>query len=154
MPHYAKHLIMYTVRSLYFFVRIRLPIDWGWMPNRTHRVSDLSVSDYFINEETVSRSNRCISTLYLLVLRILADYPDASFSLDDFALFAHRFYWTSNLHLKALLSKKTIFEYTTSVSLWQELFYIFGQMSSFWPVISDLCDVWWIIYLSRWCVPL
>ena len=63
------------------------------MPNRTHRVSDLSVSyRILIDEETVSRSNRCISTLYLLVLGILADYPDASFSLDDFALFAHRFY--------------------------------------------------------------
>ena len=55
---------------------------------------------------------------------ILTDNPDASFSLDDFALFAHRFYRTSNLHLKALLSKKTIFEYTTRIASWQALFYI------------------------------
>ena len=41
------------------------------------------------------------------MLRILADNTNASFSLDDFALFAHRFYGTSNLHLKVLLSKKT-----------------------------------------------
>ena len=71
---------------------IRLPIDWGRCPIGHIRVSDLSVWEIFIISRTVSRSNRCISTLYLLVLRILTDYPDASFSLDDFALFAHRFY--------------------------------------------------------------
>ena len=37
-------------------------------------------------------------SLSLFVLRILTDYSDASFSLDDFALFANRFYWWSHLH--------------------------------------------------------
>lgn len=83
---------MYTPRGHFFTLHIRLPIDWGWCPIGHIRSSDLSVSSKYISYETVSRSNRCISTLYLLVLRILADYPDASFSLDDFALFAHRFY--------------------------------------------------------------
>ena len=38
-----------------------------------------------------SLSVQCLS-LTLFVLRILTDYSDASFSLDDFALFANRFY--------------------------------------------------------------
>ncbi len=56
------------------------------------------------------------------MLRILTDDSDASFSLDDFALFAHGFYRTSNLHLKALLSKKTELYYITQKSNWQEVF--------------------------------
>ena len=44
--------------------------------------------------------------LSLLVLWILTDYSDASFSLNDFAFFANWFNWWSNLHSKILLSKK------------------------------------------------
>jgi hypothetical protein len=37
-------------------------------------------------------------SLHLLVLRILADDPNFSFSLDNLALFAHRLYRRPNLH--------------------------------------------------------
>ena len=36
--------------------------------------------------------------LALFVLRVLTDYSDASFSFDDFAFLANRFYRRSNLH--------------------------------------------------------
>jgi len=45
-------------------------------------------------------------SLSLFVLRILTDYSDASFSLDDFALFANRFYWWSNFHVKPSFQKR------------------------------------------------
>ena len=37
-------------------------------------------------------------TLSLFVLRVFTDYSDASLSLNNFALFANRFHWWSNLH--------------------------------------------------------
>lgn len=44
-----------------------------------------------------SLSVQCLS-LTLFVLRVLTDYSDAALTLDDFAFFANRFYWWSNLH--------------------------------------------------------
>ena len=49
-------------------------------------------------------SIRCTSvrlSLTLFVLRILADYSDASFSFNNFAFFTNWFYWWSNLHVKS-----------------------------------------------------
>ena len=39
-----------------------------------------------------------ILTLSLFVSRIFADYSYSSFSFDDFAFFANRFYWWSYFH--------------------------------------------------------
>ena len=38
------------------------------------------------------------STLSLLVLRILADDPNGTFTFDNFTLIAHRLYGSSYLH--------------------------------------------------------
>ena len=39
--------------------------------------------------------------LTLLVLRVLTDYSDTTFSFNDFAFFTNWFYWWSNLHVKS-----------------------------------------------------
>jgi len=56
-------------------------------------------------------------TLLLFVLRILTDYSDASFSFDNFAFFANWFNWWSNLQRQSLLSKKSVYKYTTNYFL-------------------------------------
>ena len=38
-------------------------------------------------------------TLSLFMLRVFTDYSDSSFSFDDFAFFANRFYWWSYFHV-------------------------------------------------------
>jgi len=48
-------------------------------------------------------------SLSLFVFRIFADYSDTSFSFDDFALFANRFYWWSNLHVKPSFQKRPFY---------------------------------------------
>ncbi len=47
------------------------------------------------------------STLALLMLRILADDPNAAFSLNDLAFLTDRFYRRSNFHWYTLLSQKS-----------------------------------------------
>ena len=46
-------------------------------------------------------------TLTLFVLRILADDPNAAFSLNNLAFLADRFYRRSNFHWYTLLSQKS-----------------------------------------------
>lgn len=47
-----------------------------------------------------------VLALSLFVLRVLTDNSDCALSLNDFALFANRFYGRSYLHFISLLSKK------------------------------------------------
>lgn len=62
-------------------------------------------------------------TLSLFVSGILADYSDASLSLDDLALLANWFYWRSHFHSNNLLSIKSIVYYNTIFQPMQEQIY-------------------------------
>lgn len=63
--------------------------------------------------------------LSLLVFWVFTDYSDASLSLNDFALFANRFYRCSDLHFNTLLSQKSNRYYNICFRKYQALILIF-----------------------------
>ena len=77
-------------------------------------------------------------SLSLFVLRILTDYSDASFSLDDFALFANRFYWWSNFHVKPSFQKRPSYIIAWRSFLCKRILALFSIFFKFFQLFCDL----------------
>ena len=77
-------------------------------------------------------------SLSLFVLRILTDYSDASFSLDDFALFANRFYWWSNFHVKPSFQKRPSYIIAWRSFLCKRILTLFSIFFRFFQLFCDL----------------
>ena len=87
-PAYPKSLIsrwyqqVITKGSFVLFIRIISMIS----------LSNHTAAAFIINGQEPFRFKSSGLALSLFVFRILADYSDTSFSLDDFAFLANRFY--------------------------------------------------------------
>ena len=68
---------------------------------------------------------QCQLALSLFVFRILTDHANTAFSFNDFAFFANRFHWWSNLHNKSLLSKRPLYIIAPYFGMCQAIIYLF-----------------------------
>ena len=75
-------------------------------------------------------------TLSLFVFRILTDNPDAPFSLNYFALLAHRFNWWSYFHSQILLSYKYHLLSGAQKSTFNIVSYHFGLVNQIFIYLS------------------
>ena len=81
------------------------------MSGYTSALRQVFISSYIVNAQSCAYIPLWIcSALSLLVLRVLADNHDSSFSIDNLALLAHRFHRRTNLHNPASFLDVCLFQ--------------------------------------------